>query len=577
MKQRESIKRICNRLTIGVLAGIILLGTNFTARAQETEAQKAERMAWFQDAKLGIFVHYGIYAVNGIDESWSFFNGYTSHKTYMEQLQGFTAAKYNAEEWAKLFKEAGAKYAVLTSKHHDGVALWKGNFNHWNTIDHTPAPKDLVEPFMKAMRAQNMKAGLYYSLIDWSYPDYPAFLRDSVRYKNDPQRWGKFTDFYFTQMTELSNRYNPDLYWFDGDWEHTAEEWKAKELRAMMTGVNPNIIVNSRLGHYGDYATPEQGVPVVRPVNPYWELCLTMNDSWGYQPSDNNYKTPYQLIRTFVDCISNGGNLLLDVGPKADGTIPEEQIAILKAFGRWTAKHSEAIYGTRAGLLPGHTNQPTAFSKDGKTLYLYLDHQPKHAITIAGVEGKIKNVKIIGEKTKLKYSRDNQDQIIIEQPTTGYDPIVTVIAIEFKDAIKTNSQRLDGNAMLTNLMEDAQWKEKHAKDLEKSLPGIETPHYAGYSRLSADKSILYLMVDGKPNGPLMIKGLKNKINRIWVVNRATRLQHQIIGKLYWSHVPGIAYINLPDYALDNQMTVIAVLLDGPIDLYKEEGQVISSN
>ena len=563
-----------------LIRGIILaLATGFTipAQSQETDAQKAQRMAWFQDAKLGIFIHYGIYAVNGIDESWSFFNGYTSHKTYMQQLNGFTATKYDAQAWAKLFKEAGAKYAVLTSKHHDGVALWKGNFTHWNTIEHTPAKKDLIAPFMKAIRAQGMKTGLYFSLIDWSHPDYPGFLRDSVRYTNDPQRWERFTNFYFTQMTELSNRYNPDLYWFDGDWEHTAEEWKAKELRTMMTSVNQNIIINSRLGHYGDYATPEQGVPVVRPANPYWELCLTMNDSWGYQPSDNNYKTPFQLIRNFVDCIANGGNLLLDVGPRADGTIPEEQVAILKAFARWTSKHAEAIYGTRAGLHPGHTNNPTAFSKDHKTLYLYLDHQPSQAVTIAGVKGEIKNIRMVGEDVKIKYNTNKNGLIVIEQPAKGYDPMVSVLAIEFKDTVAITNQKLNGNEVLESLMADAQWKEKHEHDLGQSLPGISSQHYAGWSRLSPDKSILYLMVDGKPNGPLMLKGLKNKINRIWVVNKATRLQHQIIGKLYWSSVPGIAYINLPNYALDNQMTVIAVLLDGPIDLYKEEGQVISSN
>ncbi len=576
MNRKENIRRIC-RHTIGTLLLALMAGVANPALAQETDAQKAERMAWFQDAKLGIFIHYGIYAVNGIDESWSFFNGYTSHKTYMEQLKGFTASKYNPQEWAKLFKESGAKYAVLTSKHHDGVALWKGNFNHWNTIDHTPAHKDLIDPFMKAVRSQGMKAGLYFSLIDWSHPDYPGFLRDSTRYTNDSQRWNRFTDFYFTQMTELSTRYNPDLYWFDGDWEHSAEEWKAPELRKMMQGVNPNIIVNSRLGHYGDYATPEQGVPVVRPANPYWELCLTMNDSWGFQQSDTNYKTPYQLIRSFVDCISNGGNLLLDVGPRADGSIPEEQIAILKSFARWTSKHSEAIYGTRAGLNPGHTNNPTAFSKDHKTLYLYLDHQPKHAITIAGVEGNIQNIRMIGTKNKVNFQIGSKGEIIIEAPTAGFDPVVSVLAIEFKDKVRTNTQTVNGDEVLHSLMKDATWNEKHRKDLSASLPGISSQHYAGWSRLSPDKTILYLMMDGKPNGPLMIKGLKNKINRIWVVSKATRLQHEINGKLYWSHVPGIAYINVPQYALDDQMTVIAVLLDGPIDLYKEEGQVISSN
>lgn len=570
---KERIRQMAG-LWAAVVCAVWLSAGN-EAVAQETPAQKAKRMEWFQDAKLGIFVHYGIYAVNGIDESWSFHNGYTSHKTYMKQMDGFTASRYDVEEWARLFKEAGARYSVLTSKHHDGVALWKGNFKHFNTVDNTPAGRDLVDPFVKAVRARGLKAGIYYSLIDWSYPDYPGFLRDSVRYTNDPERWKRFTDFYFTQMRELSERYNPDLYWFDGDWEHNDQEWKSKELRAMMDGINPNVIVNSRLGIYGDYSTPEQGVPVTRPANPYWELCLTMNDSWGYQPSDVNYKSSFQLLRTFVDCISNGGNLLLDVGPKEDGTIPAEQIEILKAFGRWTSKHAEAIYGTRAGLLPGHTIFPTSYSKDGKTLFVYLDTHPK-SLNIIGIKGSIKEINVVGTNKKLKYSYAG-DQLAITIPADAADNDITVVAVRFKDKPAVTDASIDGDTVLAGLLKNQEWNEKHGKDLINSLPGISTVHYSGYSRLSPDKTILYLMVDGKPNGPLAVKGLKNNINRIWVVGRATRLQHKIFGKLYWSEVPGLAYIDLPEYALDDTMTVIAVLLDGPVELYKEAGQVISSN
>lgn len=574
MKKKKGIM-LPGKMTISFLvSGLLMLSTMF-AGAQPMD--KEQRMSWFADAKLGIFVHWGIYAVDGIDESWSFFNGYIPHKNYMEQRHGFTASKYDAEEWAQLFRDAGARYTVLTSKHHDGMALWKGGFNHWNTVDHTPAGKDLIAPFVKASRANDMKVGLYYSLIDWSYPDYPAFLRDSVRYTDNGQRWNRFTDFYFTQMKELSTRYNPDLYWFDGDWEHSDTEWKSKELRQMMEGINPGIIVNSRLGKYGDYATPEQGVPVTRPSNPYWELCLTMNDSWGYQPTDVNYKSPYQLLRMFVDCISNGGNLLLDVGPRQDGTIPQEQVETLKYFGRWTTKHSEAIYGTRAGLNPGHTIYPTAFSKDGKTLFVYLDGQPHQNIEIAGISGKIENIRMIGTSKKLKFNTDKTANINIEMPKSGYDSSISVIAIDFKKEPQITKPQIDTNKTLNTLMSDKKWNERHANDLSNSIPGISTSHYNGYSRLSADKTMLYLFVDGKPNGPIMLKGLKNNINRIWVAGHGTRLQHHIYGKLYWSSVPGIAWIDLPNDKAADQTTVITVLLDSPIQLYTEEGQVISNN
>ncbi|WP_242133610.1 alpha-L-fucosidase [Aestuariivivens marinum] len=424
------------------------------AKSQSTELSKEERLEWFKDAKFGVFIHWGIYSVNGIDESWSFFNKYIQYSDYMKQLDGFTAKKYNPEYWANIIKESGAKYTVITTKHHDGVALWDSKYGNLNTVKQTKAKKDLLTPFVKAARKENLKVGLYYSLLDWSYPDYPNFLRDKKRYTEDAKRWEKFTKYNFGQIEELT-RYDPDLYWFDGDWEQSAEKWKAKEIRQLLLDRTPTTIINSRLQGYGDYATPEQGVPVTKPENKYWELCLTMNNSWGYQPNDKQYKSVNQLIRILVDCISMGGNLLLDIGPKPDGTIPQEQIDILQGIGKWTNKHKEAIYGTRAGIPHGHFN--------------------------------------------------------------------------------------------------------------------------GYTALSKDKNILYLYVDYKPNGPLLIKGLKNKVNRIWVVGNGTKLSHQVVGKQYWSAVPGLLYIDLPEKVQDDNVTVIAVLLDGEVDLYREEGQKIESN
>ncbi|WP_242131405.1 alpha-L-fucosidase [Aestuariivivens marinum] len=424
------------------------------AKSQSTELSKEERLEWFKDAKFGVFIHWGIYSVNGIDESWSFFNKYIQYSDYMKQLDGFTAKKYNPEYWANTIKESGAKYTVITTKHHDGVALWGSKYGNLNTVKQTKAKKDLLTPFVEAARKENLKVGLYYSLLDWSYPDYPNFLRDKKRYTEDAKRWEKFTKYNFGQIEELT-RYDPDLYWFDGDWEQSAEKWKAKEIRQLLLDRTPTTIINSRLQGYGDYATPEQGVPVTKPENKYWELCLTMNNSWGYQPNDKQYKSVNQLIRILVDCISMGGNLLLDIGPKPDGTIPQEQIDILQGIGKWTNKHKEAIYGTRAGIPHGHFN--------------------------------------------------------------------------------------------------------------------------GYTALSKDKNILYLYVDYKPNGPLLIKGLKNKVNRIWVVGNGTKLSHQVVGKQYWSAVPGLLYIDLPEKVQDDNVTVIAVLLDGEVDLYREEGQKIESN
>ena len=421
----------------------------------QTPPKNENHMQWFEDAKLGIFIHWGIYAVNGIDESWSFYNGYISYDNYMKQLNGFTAKNYNPADWVNLIKWSGAKYAVLTTKHHDGVALWNSKCGDLNVVKKTPAAKDLVEPFVNELRKNDLKVGLYYSLLDWSHPDYPNKTKVEKRYENDSVKWNRFIDFNFCQLKELSQKFNPDLFWFDGDWEQSAEKWKAKELSDMLRTQNKNVILNSRIQGYGDYATPEQGLPVTRPESRYWELCMTMNDSWGYQQNDKNYKTPNQVINILVDCISKGGNLLLDIGPKADGTIPDEQVNILKELGRWTSKHSEAIYGTMAGIPSEHFYGPTSLKKNGDILYLYLPY--------------------------------------------------------------------------------------------------------------------------KPNGPIMLKGLKNKINRIYMVGNGTKLNWDVKMKLYWSAVPGIVYIDVPDKVLDEQVTVIAVLLDGKIDLYREKGQVIEAN
>ena len=566
-----------NILLIVITFLFVLVSLTAQEQKSETLKEKDKRMEWFKDAKLGIFIHYGIYAVNGIDESWSFFNGYINYDDYMKQLDGFTASKFDAQQWAQLIKKSGAKYSVLTTKHHDGVALWDTKADHFNTVDHTPAKHDIVAPFVKALKNENLKVGLYYSLIDWSYPDYPAHLRNENRYKNDPIRWNKFTDFYFTQMNELSKRFDPDLYWFDGDWEHSAEEWKSKELRQLMLKYNKNIILNSRLQGYGDYDTPEQGVPIKKPNNPYWELCMTMNDSWGYQHNDHNYKSPYQLLRIFVDCISMGGNLLLDIGPKADGSIPQPQLDILNEFGRWTSKHSEAVYGTLAGIDQKHFAGPTALSKDGKTLYLYLDRIPKHKVLVNGLDSEVERVRVVGHEEGIPFDYSNA-LLSFSVKDNVCDSAITVIAVDLKRSVKLITPSTDLYELeMANVKANEGWVKKHQIALDDIESQIPAGHYNGTSALSKDKTILYLMVDGKNNGPLVIRGLRNKINRIWVVGNGTKLNHKVIGKQYWSAVPGITYIDLPEKVLDKEMTVIAVLLDGELDLYRGKGHVIESN
>lgn len=373
---------------------------SFPSAAQQKVAPDSirDKMQWFADAKLGIFIHWGMYSVDGVDESWSFHNKLIGYPQYMKQMKGFTASKYDPEEWARLIKESGARYAVITTKHHDGLALWDTKQDHFSTVKNTPAKRDVLSPFFKALDKNNIKRGAYFSLIDWSYPDYPGFLKDSSRYKikDEPKRWTSYLRFMDAQIDEITKQFRPDLWWFDGDWEHTAEEWKAEDIRNRILQKTPDAILNGRLQGYGDYDTPEQNFPVSRPKFTWWELCMTMNNNWGYHPDDSAYKTPFEVISIFADAVGNGGNLLLDIGPREDGTIPPEQVHILEELGKWNKKNGEAIFGTVAGLPQGHFYGPSTLSKDSTTLYLFIPGGTVGDIMVKGLDNKVENVQVVG-------------------------------------------------------------------------------------------------------------------------------------------------------------------------------------
>lgn len=410
--------------------------------------QDSTKMAWFGDAKLGIFIHWGIYAVDGTSESWAFHNKQVAYPKYMSQIKGFTAKNYQADDWASLIKLSGAKYAVITSKHHDGVALWNTKMNSFSIPKKSPAQKDVLSPFVQSLRKQEIKVGIYYSLIDWSHPDYPGFLKDSSRYsvQTDTLRWNRFRKFYQGQIQELNTAYQPDLFWFDGDWEHSAAEWQAEKVRQMILDKNPKAIINGRLQGYGDYATPEQNFPITRPNLPYWELCLTSNDNWGFRFIDSNFKTPYEVISIFADCISNGGNLLLDIGPKEDGTIPKEQVHILTELGKWNKKHEEAIFASIPGLPPQHYYGPSTMSKDSLTLYLFVSATHAEHIVIRGLNNKILSAEVLGSNRYLpakvvgKISWSHVPGLVyFTIPQELNDPYITVIKIKLDKPLKLYS------------------------------------------------------------------------------------------------------------------------------------------
>ncbi|WP_372793462.1 alpha-L-fucosidase [Lutibacter sp.] len=441
---------------------ILLFIVNNQVIGQENKLTKEERLEWFEDAKLGIFIHWGYYGVKGIGESWSMYHKQISYEDYMSQGNDFTAKNYNPETWAKLFKKVGARYAVLTTKHHDGVALWDTKLSKLNVKEKTQAKRDLVQPFVNALRNEGLKVGLYYSLCDWSHPDYDVVFPRPNTKKDYPQigqknlsKWQRFVKFYKGQLKELSDAYQPDLYWFDGDWEKSAEEWRAESLKDSLLAWNPKTIVNSRLKTYGDYSTPEQGIPIVRPTGS-WEFCITMNDSWGYYPTDTNYKPISQIIRTFVEVIASGGNLLLNIGPKPDGTFAKEQEERLEALGEWIHKHDKAVFGTKAGLPYGHFYGPTLLSKDETKIYLCLFDTPNNYISLKGIQNKIKKIKIVGSDQQLGFERNGgavwnniPGTLRIEIPKKeNLDSNVTVIEVELENQLKL--YRGHGNAVELN-------------------------------------------------------------------------------------------------------------------------------
>ena len=433
-------------MRIKILLAILILLPSSVYCQQVNSINIEDKMKWFEGAKLGIFIHWGIYSVNGISESWSFYNGYISHTDYMKQLDGFNAKNYDPKEWANLIAESGAKYTVITSKHHDGFALWDSKYGKLNSLESSKSKKDLLTPFVKEIRGKGLKLGLYYSLPDWSYKDYTNHTNKIKRYsiQDKPERWQKFLNYRDNQLMELKSRYKPDLWWFDGDWEHNAIEWKSEKLKTKLQKNFPNVIVNSRLNEFGDYETPEIGIPVYRPSSKYWELCMTINDSWGYQQNDNNYKTPLQVIDLFVDTLSKGGNLLLNISPKPDGKIPEKQKLILKELGKWSKKHNSAIYSTKKGIPYDHFYGPSTLSKDKKTLFLFLRDIPKdNQIVVKGISNKINRAYIVGNGTVLNqqllckvYWNKYPGLTYIEIPKETIDPYYTVIALVLDSPIK---------------------------------------------------------------------------------------------------------------------------------------------
>jgi len=320
-------------------------------------------------------------------------------------------------------------------------------------VKKTSAGRDLITPYVEALRRHHLKVGFYYSHLDWSHPDYATIYptRDSEeqtgteRYKNrysypekgaeNPEAWKRFLEFHGKQLEELSTQFGDvDIYWFDGEWERDPEQFDMAGLRERLQAWQPNAIFNSRLLGHGDYATPEQGIPIVPPDGP-WEFCVTVNDSWGYQGRDHNHKSVRQIVRMFAETIGMDGNMLLDIGPYEDGSLQPEQVARLEGLGDWIRPNAEAIYDTIAGLPAGLFYGASTFSKDRKTLYIFVFDMPIDQIAVKGLKVKPTRVSTLEVGDTLTSNMigglgETPGILWIDVPKT-VNPNATVLKLEF--------------------------------------------------------------------------------------------------------------------------------------------------
>ncbi len=409
---------------------------------------------WFDTARFGMFIHWAPCSQRGWDVSWPLVGGINALPNaqvvpvdeYHSTAATFNPEKFDAREIAQLARRAGMTYGVLTTKHHDGFAMFHTATSDYG-IAHTPFKRDIVREYSEAFRAEGLRVGFYFSLIDWHHPDYPAFTESDKPYKwgnwrrGTPDQWDRFIGVMFAQMRELLTNYGKiDLLWFDGGWERTPEEWKAREFEKMIRELQPGIVINDRLPGCGDYDSPEQAVPAAPPARA-WETCMTMNNSWGYNPSDRNYKSPRNLIHTLEEVAAKGGNLLLNVSPTGDGTLPAEHRERLEAFARWMARNGESIAGTSPGLEPWQFYGPS--TRRGERIYLHCVMRPYESVSVRGIRVKqVKSASVLGSDQRLKLHRRvaaldaifNQDpvgELIIDVPESLLDPAATVIALDF--------------------------------------------------------------------------------------------------------------------------------------------------
>ncbi len=418
---------------VGTSASLITLAASPSARAtlgqtqtlsppptaEAQEAERIRRMKWWHEARFGMFIHWGLYSVLGRHE-WAMENEGIPVGEYELLAKRFQPQPNAARAWAKLAKDAGQKYMVMTTKHHEGFC----NFDTKLTSYCAPkqaAGRDLVREYLTAARAEGLRVGFYYSLMDWHHPD-------GARCAKDEDARKRFVEYTHGLIRELMTNYGKiDVLWYDVAWPLDAAGWESDRMNKMVFQLQPDIIVNNRNLLPGDFSTPEQEI-VAEKGTRSWESCMTLNDSWGYHRADDNWKSPKTVVRNLVSCSSGGGNYLLNIGPKPDGSIPEESVRVLREVGQWTSRNAEAIYTSDRCQV--QRSELAGFTRKGNTLYMHVHFWPGDTVALAGLLTGVKSARLLATSQKVLFEQDRFRIRFTGLPKEAPDHPVTTIAIE---------------------------------------------------------------------------------------------------------------------------------------------------
>ncbi len=393
---------------------------------------QSKKLDWFAEARYGMFIHYGLYSLLGRGE-WVWNREEIPMAEYTALADRFTAQKFDADALCDLAVRAGMRYVVLTTMHHEGFRLYDTALSPFNTVK-TAARRDLVAELVTAARKRGLRIGLYHSLNNWhDQPDQVAALEDKAAY-------AQCTENTFARLRELVTKFNPiDVLWYDGWWPFNAEGWQGERMNAMVSAIQPHILFNGRNALPGDFATPEGHMGAPHPWRP-WEACMTLNHSWGFNGGDHEWKSPTQVVDLLASAAQGRGNLLLNIGPHGDGSVPEESVRVLETVGAWLKRcGGEAIYGTELftydayvrGNHRGDWCSHGTFTVRENCLHLLVRRWPGSVLTFGGMQAKVKSVQVLGTSGRpVAFKQEGTRVTLSGLPDTPPDPLCPVLRIE---------------------------------------------------------------------------------------------------------------------------------------------------